>query len=125
MVFIVSFQPQFFSKNQDFSILVATDVAARGIDVSGLTHVINYSVPDEHESYVHRIGRTGRAGASGTALTFAGHNDTMMVKRIEKYTSKKLTLCTIPGFEPKKKPSSSNSEKLPPRRNRFTSRRRR
>ncbi len=57
-------------KNKNINILVATDVAARGIDVSGLTHVINYSIPQDPESYVHRIGRTGRAGLEGTAITF-------------------------------------------------------
>ena len=57
-------------KNNDVSILVATDVAARGIDVSDITHVINYSLPQTYDDYVHRIGRTGRAGKTGQALTF-------------------------------------------------------
>lgn len=57
-------------KSKQINILVATDVAARGIDVTGLTHVINYSIPQDPESYVHRIGRTGRAGSEGTAITF-------------------------------------------------------
>ena len=56
-------------------VLVATDVAARGIDVSGVTHVINYHCPDDHKTYLHRIGRTGRAGASGIAITFVDWND--------------------------------------------------
>ncbi len=56
-------------KNRELSILVATDVAARGIDVANLTHVINFSLPDDHESYIHRIGRTGRAGKEGIAIT--------------------------------------------------------
>ena len=56
-------------KNQELTILVATDVAARGIDVPNLTHVINYSIPEDHESYIHRIGRTGRAGKDGVAIT--------------------------------------------------------
>lgn len=64
-------------KNKEFNILVATDVAARGIDVSDLTHVINYSLPNDHESYVHRIGRTGRAGKEGTAITFIGSKNEM------------------------------------------------
>ncbi len=59
-------------KNKEFTILVATDVAARGIDVSDLTHVINYSLPHDHEGYVHRIGRTGRAGKEGIAISFIG-----------------------------------------------------
>ena len=57
-------------KNNSIQVLVATDVAARGIDVSDITHVINYSLPQDYESYVHRIGRTGRAGKVGYALTF-------------------------------------------------------
>jgi superfamily II DNA/RNA helicase len=56
-------------------VLVATDVAARGIDVSGITHVINYHCPDDHKTYLHRIGRTGRAGATGIAITFVDWND--------------------------------------------------
>ncbi len=111
-------------RSEKIKLLVATDVAARGIDVSTLSHVINFDMPQCVEDYVHRIGRTGRAGASGTALSFATDNDTQMVKRIEKFTSKKLTLCIVPGFEPKKKSSSSpRKENYPPRRNRFTSRR--
>ena len=64
---------------------MATDVAARGIDVSSLTHVINYSIPQDPENYVHRIGRTGRAGNQGTAITFVTPNeyrDLAFIKRI-------------------------------------------
>lgn len=61
-------------KNNDVSILVATDVAARGIDVLGVTHVVNYSVPDAYDDYIHRIGRAGRAGRVGYAYTFVGRN---------------------------------------------------
>jgi superfamily II DNA/RNA helicase len=57
-------------KTNEINILVATDVAARGIDISDVTHVINYSQPNTYEDYVHRIGRTGRAGKAGNALTF-------------------------------------------------------
>ena len=60
-------------KSRTITILVATDVAARGIDISGLTHVINYSLPQNPEAYIHRIGRTGRAGSEGTAITFVSH----------------------------------------------------
>ena len=70
-------------KNKEFCILVATDVAARGIDVVDLTHVINYSIPNDHESYVHRIGRTGRAGKEGIAITFIGARDIYRIKQIE------------------------------------------
>lgn len=61
-------------KGGEVSILVATDVAARGIDISGITHVINYELPDSYEDYIHRIGRTGRAGKTGKALTFVGRS---------------------------------------------------
>jgi len=66
------------------NILVATDVAARGIDVAGITHVINYTCPEDHKTYVHRIGRTGRAGASGIAITFVDWADLIRWKLINK-----------------------------------------
>lgn len=71
-------------KNREFGILVATDVAARGIDVSGLTHVVNFSLPEDQESYVHRIGRTGRAGKEGTAITFVGKNDVRKIQQVSR-----------------------------------------
>ncbi|MEW6594499.1 MAG: DEAD/DEAH box helicase [Thermodesulfobacteriota bacterium] len=67
-----------------FKVLVATDIAARGIDVSAVSHVINYDVPDSVEAYIHRTGRTGRATKSGTAFTLASREDTPMISRIEK-----------------------------------------
>jgi superfamily II DNA/RNA helicase len=82
-------------------VLVATDVAARGIDVAGITHVINYDLPREPEAYVHRIGRTGRAGAKGLALSFAGRADRGMLARIERFTGQRLEAHVVPGFEPK------------------------
>ncbi len=66
------------------TILVATDVAARGIDIPDITHVINYSIPDDLESYVHRVGRTGRAGKEGIAITFINRADQRVIKQIEK-----------------------------------------
>ena len=71
-------------KNKEISILVATDVAARGIDVANLTHVINYSVPEDHESYIHRIGRTGRAGKEGIAITLLSKTELRMLNYIQK-----------------------------------------
>jgi superfamily II DNA/RNA helicase len=85
-------------------ILVATDVAARGIDVSGITHVINFDLPKFAEDYVHRIGRTGRGGASGIAVSFASGRDSVHLKKIERYTGQPITTHTIPGLEPKFKP---------------------
>lgn len=72
--------------------LVATDVAARGIDISDITHVFNYDLPRFCEDYVHRIGRTGRAGKTGTAISFVGANDMQHLKSIERYTGQRLQL---------------------------------
>ncbi|MBK6743709.1 MAG: DEAD/DEAH box helicase [Hydrogenophilales bacterium] len=82
-------------------VLVATDVAARGIDVAGISHVINYDAPRQAEDYVHRIGRTGRAGRSGTAVTFAGHQERHLIRNIERYTGVDIAVDVIPGLEPK------------------------
>jgi superfamily II DNA/RNA helicase len=76
-------------------------VAARGIDVAGITHVINYDLPREPEAYVHRIGRTGRAGARGLALSFAGRADRGMLARIERFTGQRLEAHVVPGLEPR------------------------
>ena len=79
------------------TILVATDVAARGIDINNLTHVINYSLPQDSESYVHRIGRTGRAGNTGTAITFISSSEYrqfMMMQREIKVDIKKVPIPT-------------------------------
>ncbi|WP_068620760.1 DEAD/DEAH box helicase, partial [Paenibacillus tuaregi] len=70
--------------------LIATDVAARGIDVEGITHVYNYDVPLDHESYIHRIGRTGRAGEKGLAVTFAAPNDMPELRNIERGIGQKI-----------------------------------
>jgi superfamily II DNA/RNA helicase len=84
-----------------FKILVATDVAARGIDVSTITHVFNYGLPMKSEDYVHRIGRTGRAGRSGIAITLAERHDRHKVRAIEQITRQNLTPSTIAGLEPR------------------------
>lgn len=87
-------------------ILVATDVAARGIDVQTISHVINFDLPNNVEDYVHRIGRTGRAGATGIALSFVSNKDREFMKRIEQFTGQKMAVDVIPGMEPKSKPTS-------------------
>mgnify|MGYP001747143145 FL=1 len=91
-------------------ILVATDVAARGIDVPTITHVINYDLPKQAEDYVHRIGRTGRAGRTGIAITFAEVNEYVKVHKIEKYISRKLPELTIEGMEPTRKRKSAGGK---------------
>jgi superfamily II DNA/RNA helicase len=111
-------------RNGDIRVLVATDVAARGIDVQTISHVINFDLPSTAEDYVHRIGRTGRAGATGIALSFVSAKDMQLVKRIEIFTGQKMTPHVIPGFEPSPrgtstKPFRNNSKP----RNKFSSRR--
>ena len=88
-------------------VLVATDVAARGIDVASITHVINYDLPKVAEDYVHRIGRTGRAGAAGIAISFAAPDEGQQLKQIERYTGNQIERHVIEGMEPKLKPRSS------------------
>jgi ATP-dependent RNA helicase RhlE len=82
-----------------FQILVATDIAARGIDVSQISHVINYDIPDTPEAYIHRIGRTGRAARSGDAFTLVTGEDTAMVRAIEKVLGKAVERCHLEGFD--------------------------
>ncbi len=81
-------------------LLVATDVAARGLDVQGISHVINFDLPMAAEDYVHRIGRTGRAGASGVAISFVSRSDVPRLERIERLIAQPLPQAVIPGLEP-------------------------
>ena len=74
-------------------VLVATDVAARGLDIDDVSHVVNYDLPNEPETYVHRIGRTGRAGAAGIAVSFCDHDEREHLREIEKLLRKKTTIC--------------------------------
>jgi len=82
-----------------FQILVATDIAARGIDVSQVSHVINYDIPDTAEAYVHRIGRTGRAAKSGDAFTLVTSEDGVMVRTIERKLNASIERRTVEGFD--------------------------
>jgi superfamily II DNA/RNA helicase len=82
-------------------ILVATDVAARGIDVPSISHVINFGLPMKPEDYVHRIGRTGRAGRSGIAVTLAEPKERHKIRAIESYTRQPIAAMIVPGLEPK------------------------
>jgi superfamily II DNA/RNA helicase len=84
-------------KRDEINILVASDVAARGLDVKGVSHVFNFDVPWQPDDYVHRIGRTGRAGATGIAITLATKAEAELVDRIEKLTGQKIARAAAPG----------------------------
>ena len=86
-------------KSGKLDILVATDVAARGLDVERISHVVNYDIPTDTESYVHRIGRTGRAGRKGDAISFVTPRERYLLKHIEKATRQPLTLMQLPTVE--------------------------
>jgi len=86
-------------KEGNLEFLVATDVAARGIDVENITHVINYELPEDCESYVHRIGRTGRANREGTAYSLVTPREYMILKQIEKFTKSKIRRKEIPSLD--------------------------
>ncbi|NLD70995.1 MAG: DEAD/DEAH box helicase [Limnobacter sp.] len=94
-------------RNGRTQVLVATDVAARGIDVAGISHVINFDVPRQAADYLHRIGRTGRAGRSGVAVTLLRHDERHRVRAIERYTGQAIRVDVIPGLEPKARPQAS------------------
>ena len=85
-------------KSGEFKVLVATDIAARGIDVTGISHVINFDVPDTVDAYTHRVGRTGRASRTGEAFTFAGRGDSKIISQIERSLGSKMTRVTTPGL---------------------------
>lgn len=94
-------------------ILVATDVAARGIDVPTISHVINYGLPMKPEDYTHRIGRTGRAGRNGVAITLAIHSERVKIRAIERFTQQPLNASVIPGLEPQEKAQKSGGSARP------------
>ena len=104
-------------RNGNVRILVATDVAARGLDVRGISHVINFDLPKFAEDYVHRIGRTGRGGESGIAISFASNRDAQLLKRIERYTEQSIKMHTIEGLEPKYKLRTGGPSSDRPRSN--------
>jgi ATP-dependent RNA helicase RhlE len=97
-------------------ILVATDIAARGIDVSQISHVINYDMPDTADAYTHRIGRTGRAAKTGDAFTFVTTEDDIMIKAIERVLGEKLEQRRLPGFDYKAPAPAKNTEFARPAR---------
>jgi len=108
-------------RKEEIRVLVATDVAARGIDVQTVSHVINFDLPSQTEDYVHRIGRTGRAGANGIALSFAAFKDKKIVSEIEKFTGQEIMLHVIDGLEPTARkahsiPKNAKHKQRPPRK---------
>ncbi|MDO5457820.1 MAG: DEAD/DEAH box helicase [Atopococcus tabaci] len=97
-------------KERKIHILVATDIAARGIDISDLSHVINYNLPEVPETYVHRIGRTGRSGNDGIAISFCSHQEKSLLRGIQRLTGKTITEITDHPFPLTDKSSSSKSK---------------
>ncbi|HET9822853.1 MAG TPA: DEAD/DEAH box helicase [Burkholderiaceae bacterium] len=103
-------------RTRQLRVLVATDVAARGIDVPTISHVINYGLPMKAEDYVHRIGRTGRAGRQGLAVTLAEARDAGMIRRIQQFTTQPIAVATVDGLEPvKPAPRTTGSHRSEPR----------
>ncbi|NUO62149.1 MAG: DEAD/DEAH box helicase [Gemmatimonadaceae bacterium] len=86
-------------KSGKINVLVATDIAQRGLDISGITHVINYDVPQQAEDYVHRIGRTGRAASTGDAFTFMSPDEIAMVRTIERVIGAPIPRISVPGYD--------------------------
>jgi ATP-dependent RNA helicase RhlE len=102
-------------KSGRFRVLVATDIAARGIDVEGLSHVVNFDVPHVPEDYIHRVGRTARAGATGEALTFVSPEEVNELRAIERTVAKVLPRRTLDGFDYQAKPAERLEIPLPER----------
>lgn len=86
-------------KSGKLRVLVATDIAQRGLDISGITHVINFDVPQQPEDYVHRIGRTGRAASTGDAYTFMSAEEIGMVRTIERTIGQEIPRVSVPGYD--------------------------
>ncbi len=103
-----------FSNNQ-VRILVATDIAARGLDIDDITHVINYDMPRTADVYVHRIGRTGRAGKKGTAISLVEAHDIAVVGKVERYTEQPLKRRFIEGLRPKHKEAKAPTKQKKPK----------
>src|SRR5690242_779982 len=101
-------------KRDEINILVASDVAARGLDVKGVSHVFNFDVPWQPDDYVHRIGRTGRAGAKGIAITLATRSESELIDRIEKLTGQKIARVGAPGKAAKaEEPRRTEAQRQP------------
>ncbi len=103
-------------KDGELQVLVATDIAARGLDIEALPHVVNYDLPNVSGDYVHRIGRTGRAGTSGEAVSLVSHEDRPLLAAIERLINRKIELKSVAGFEPSNNPRpAAEIDDRPPR----------
>jgi ATP-dependent RNA helicase RhlE len=102
-------------RNNKIPVLVATDIASRGIDVDGVTHIVNYDLTHEPETYVHRIGRTGRAGAKGAAIAFCDREEMQNLKAIERLLRKSIPVKTDHPTYTTEPGSSSHGDSRPPR----------
>ena len=109
-------------KSGKFSIMVATDIASRGLDIRGVTHVINYNVPEHAEDYVHRIGRTGRASAEGEAFTLYSPDEMHHLQQIEQLLGRAIERRKLEGFryysEPQLTPGNAKAAAVSRKRNR-------
>ena len=103
-------------RRRQIRVLVATDVAARGLDIRGLSHVVNYDLPNAPEDYVHRIGRTGRGGDSGTAISLVSTEDWPKLVRIERLTGRQLERSVVEGLEPSRPEPLPTARRPGPRR---------
>ncbi len=102
-------------KDNELRVLVATDIAARGLDIEFLPHVVNYDLPHVAEDYVHRIGRTGRAGSTGEAVSLVGHEEKPLLAAIERLMNRPVEKKIVPGFEPGTAPSRPREPERRPR----------
>ncbi|MGE5641398.1 MAG: helicase-related protein, partial [Byssovorax cruenta] len=107
-------------KTGHFPIMVATDIAARGLDIDSITHVINYDMPDTADAYIHRIGRTGRAQRTGDAFTLVTDEDRDMIRQLERIMGQPLKRETIPDFDyslpaPPRHAAAPRDSRRPPR----------
>jgi ATP-dependent RNA helicase RhlE len=105
-------------KAGEVQVLVATDIAARGIDINDLPQVVNFDLPEVPEDYVHRIGRTGRAGSSGGALSLVSEDEIKLLKAIERLINRSLPSEVVPGFEPNARGQVNPANSAPPPRDR-------
>jgi ATP-dependent RNA helicase RhlE len=102
-------------KSGRYRVLVATDIAARGIDVTGIELVVNFDLPEHPDDYVHRVGRTGRAGHAGHAVSFATPDQGQLVRSIERLIQARLPVSRLPDLPPARSPSTTSAAP-PPRR---------